>query len=87
MSRTLIILKFKTMKKSRGFASFAERVAVHGVPRALCWDTGWHLSCSQNINMHATAWLTKTPQPEPYVTKHMVLGLLWAAAASSLSGR
>ena len=40
MSRTVIILKFKTMKKSRGFASFAERAAVHGVPRALYRDTG-----------------------------------------------
>jgi hypothetical protein len=84
VSRTVIILKFKTMKKSRGFASFVERAAVHGASRALYWDTDWHLSCSQNINMHATATLTKTQQPEPYVTKYMALGLLWAVTTKGV---
>jgi hypothetical protein len=85
MSRTVIILKFKTMKKSRGFASFAERAAVHGFARALCWHTDWHLSCSQNINTRDTIGLTETQQLEPYGTKYMTLGLLWIIFGPALS--
>jgi hypothetical protein len=40
MNRTVIILKFKPMKKSFGFNSLAERAAVHGAAQALCLETG-----------------------------------------------
>jgi hypothetical protein len=73
MNRTVIILKFKPMKKSFGFNSLAERAAVHAAPHALCLETGWHLSCRLNIR----SWDNRKQELQVQATNCMAQCLSW----------